>query len=186
MTLPALAWLDFSDRDRRRVLDVLNAIREEDTRDELGIGGVRDAFAELLFPGTNTIQTRARYFLFVPWLYLHRERLAERTVRKTPIAQLMRDHEIGLIDLLRKGGESGGVIGIDAGRNLQRLPSSIYWNGLARWDIRRFDLSTSEYHRWLGWLSKRQDGVWRDDVLARCRIDLSAPRCQPQRRLPHP
>jgi hypothetical protein len=33
------------------------------TRDELGIGSVRDAFAELLFPGTGAIMTRARYFL---------------------------------------------------------------------------------------------------------------------------
>ena len=42
---------------------------EHDTRDELGIGSVRDAFADTLFPGTSTITTRARYFLLVPWTY---------------------------------------------------------------------------------------------------------------------
>lgn len=42
---------------------------EPGTRDELGIGPVRDAFSEQLFPGTSVIQTRARYFLFVPWAF---------------------------------------------------------------------------------------------------------------------
>jgi len=51
------------------MLDVINAFSEKDTRDELGFGSVRDAFADTLFPGTSTIQTRARYFLFVPWIY---------------------------------------------------------------------------------------------------------------------
>jgi hypothetical protein len=30
---------------------------------------VRDAFSEMLFPGLSTVQTRARYFLLVPWAY---------------------------------------------------------------------------------------------------------------------
>jgi hypothetical protein len=63
-----LTWLDYSDRDRRRALDVVDLLRESSTVDELGLGLVRDAFADLLFPGTSTIQTRARYFLFVPWI----------------------------------------------------------------------------------------------------------------------
>jgi hypothetical protein len=63
------AWLDFSDRDRRRALDAVDLFREEDTRDDLGLGVIRDAFADRLFPGTSTIQTRARYFLLVPWLF---------------------------------------------------------------------------------------------------------------------
>ena len=63
------AWLDFSDRDRQRAMDVVDLFREEDTRDELGIGVIRDAFADRLFPGTSTIQTRVRYFLFLPWVF---------------------------------------------------------------------------------------------------------------------
>jgi len=31
---------------------------------------VRDAFSDLMFPGTSTAQTRATYFLLVPWYYL--------------------------------------------------------------------------------------------------------------------
>ena len=43
--------------------------RMRETRDELGLGAIRDAFAEALFPGISTFQRRARYFLFVPWMF---------------------------------------------------------------------------------------------------------------------
>jgi hypothetical protein len=71
--MSAFVWLDYSERERRKMLDVVDLFREHDTRDELGIGSVRDAFADLLFPGTSTIMTRARYFLLVPWMYQRQE-----------------------------------------------------------------------------------------------------------------
>jgi uncharacterized protein DUF6361 len=67
--MSAFVWLDYSERERRKMLDVVDLFREHDTRDELGVGSVRDAFADMLFPGTSTIMTRARYFLLVPWAY---------------------------------------------------------------------------------------------------------------------
>jgi len=66
--VPTFTWLDYSEVERRKMLDVIDLFGEKTTRDELGIGGVRDAFADLLFPAT-TIQTTAKYFLFVPWMY---------------------------------------------------------------------------------------------------------------------
>ncbi len=71
--MSSFGWLDYSEHERRRTLDVVELFREKDTRDELGIGSVRDAFADLLFPGTSTIQTRARYFLFISWIYIKLE-----------------------------------------------------------------------------------------------------------------
>lgn len=68
--MSAFVWLDYSERERRKMLDVVDLFREHDTRDELGVGSVRDAFADMLFPDTSTIMTRARYFLPVPWAYL--------------------------------------------------------------------------------------------------------------------
>jgi hypothetical protein len=59
-------WLDYSERDRRRMMDVVSLFTEPDTVDELGLGTVRDAIADLLFPGTSTIQRGARYLLFIP------------------------------------------------------------------------------------------------------------------------
>jgi Family of unknown function (DUF6361) len=36
----------------------------------LGLGTIRDAFADMLFPGTSAPRIRPRYFLIVPWIYL--------------------------------------------------------------------------------------------------------------------
>jgi hypothetical protein len=49
---------------------------------------------------------------------------------------------------LRAGGmgPGQGVIGFDAGENLQRLPSAIYWYGLWRWGIRNAEGSEDRYH----------------------------------------
>ena len=79
--MSAFFWLDYSERERRKMLDVVDLFREHDTRDELGIGSVRDAFADMLFPGTSTIMTRARYFLLVPWAYQRLERPARQIGR---------------------------------------------------------------------------------------------------------
>jgi hypothetical protein len=57
--MSAFVWLDYSERERRKMLDVVDLFREHGTRDELGIGSVWDAFADLLYPGTSTIMTRA-------------------------------------------------------------------------------------------------------------------------------
>lgn len=138
-------WLDYAEQDRQRMLDVIDLLREHDTRDELGNGAIRDALAELLFPGVNTIQTRARYFLFIPWLYLDLER---RSVPSRDIAAHARAAEVALIDPLKQMGEDG-VFGRDAGARLQRLPSSVYWYGLGRWGIRVYDGAQADYHRWL-------------------------------------
>ena len=40
-----------------------------DTVDELGVLTIWEAIADQLLPGLSTIQTRARYFFFIPWIY---------------------------------------------------------------------------------------------------------------------
>jgi hypothetical protein len=82
--MSAFVWLDYSERERRKMLDVVDLFREHDTRDELGVGSVRDAFADMLFPGTSTIMTRARYFLIVAWKY---QRLEQLQVRSAEVAK---------------------------------------------------------------------------------------------------
>ena len=39
---------------------MLRSLEEPETLDVLGLGAVRDAFSEMLSPGTSTIQTRLR------------------------------------------------------------------------------------------------------------------------------
>lgn len=109
--------------------------QERETRDELGLGAIRDSIADHLFPGTSTIQTRLRYMLFIPWLYRD---LEKRDVPEAQLRTQAREAEIRLADALKAGGESNGIIGRDAGPRLQRLPSSVYWAGLGAWGIRVF------------------------------------------------
>lgn len=157
-------WMDYSERERRKALDVIDLFREQDTRDELGIGTVRDAFAELLFPGTTTIQTRAKYFLFVPWTYLEMERLR---VPSAKVASWARWEEVSLTDALLAAGDSDGVIGKEARAGLKRLPSNIYWLGLRTWGIRRFQGSQEQYHRFLDrfyrWEPRSNPQITNDD-----------------------
>ena len=68
LSMSTLTWLDSSEHERRSVLELVSALNEPGTLDELGIGTIRDTIADTLFPGTSTIQTRARYFLFIPWI----------------------------------------------------------------------------------------------------------------------
>ncbi len=46
----AFTWLDYSEAERRKMLDVIDLFRQKETRDELGISVVRDAFSDMLSP----------------------------------------------------------------------------------------------------------------------------------------
>ncbi len=154
MMMPStFGWIDFAEQDRRKMADMINRFRERDTRDELGLGSVRDAFANLLFPGTSTIQTRAKYMLFVPWIYLEHEK---QQTSSQDIGRKARNDELNLIEALLDSSDTEGVIGKDARRKLQRIPSSIYWSGLGTWGIRLFDGSRAQYHRYLDVFYRRR------------------------------
>ena len=63
-----LGWIDFSRQDRTDAINVINSMKEKGVLDELGFGPLRQAFANCFFPGTSTIQTRAKYFFIVPYI----------------------------------------------------------------------------------------------------------------------
>lgn len=144
----SFGWLDTDGEQQRRMLEVVDLFATEGTVDEIGIGTVRDAIADILFPGTSTLHTRLRYVLFIPWL-MH------EAARRKPTADEMRTEfhnlEIRLIGGLVEGGERDGVIGRDARKNLKRMPSDMYWAALRTWGIRTDDTSRTDYFR------KRQD-----------------------------
>lgn len=146
-----LGWLDSSEQERRTVLELVSALNEPGTLDELGIGTIRDTIADTLFPGISTIQTRARYFLFIPWILQMAEsgspRYAEEKVRRL---------QLQLCDaLVKTHGTDPGVIGRQAGAALQRWPTSIYWLGLVKWGICRHPGSSQSYFE-----NQRRPSAW--------------------------
>jgi hypothetical protein len=137
-------WLDYSERDRRRALDVIDLFDQPATLDELGIGTIRDGLADLLFPGTSTIQTRARYFLFVPWVH---QSLEHRRVPSVSAAEAARREEGRLMEAIRASADSDGLVGGQKGERVKRLAGSVYWGGLGVWGIRAFQGSQAQYYR---------------------------------------
>ena len=127
LSTSTFGWLDSSEHERRAVLELVSALNEPGTLDELGIGSIRDTIADALFPGTSTIQTRARYFLFIPWILQMVEASSTRRAEERA-----RQLQLPLCDALDKShGPNEGVIGREARNALQRWPLSIYWLGLA-------------------------------------------------------
>lgn len=149
-------WLDYDEREAQRMREVFAAFDEKDTIDSLGLGVIRDSISDQLFPGVSTIQTRARYFFFVPWVC---QMLEAEQVPTGRFSERLRELEVALIESLREvEGANQGVIGYRARKRLTRLPSTVYWNGLQVFGIRCLDLSSSEYR---GFVAR---GVGRSDL----------------------
>ena len=136
-----LGWIDGDPSHEDAVLKALGARGSQDAREELGLGSLRDSFADAFFPGLSTIQTRARYFFFVQWCC---ELAAHRSTEEDILVALHR-HEIDLIRALSHLGPNHGVIGIDSQDQLKRMPSDIYWSGLQRLGLRQVEGSS---HHW--------------------------------------
>jgi len=141
-----LGWVDFSREDREKVLDVMNLLQEQGAVDEIGIGLVRDAFANLFFPGTSTVQTVAKYFLIVPYV------LKEATEGRygNDLNKILRkidleEKECGIRLMQNCPGEEG-IIGrrVLPKSWVARKPSNIYWNGIRTYGICTQDLTIPE------------------------------------------
>jgi Family of unknown function (DUF6361) len=161
-----LTWLDHDAADRDRMNRILALFRERDTRDELGVGVIRDLLADEFFPGTSTIQTRLRYMLFVPWVY---QQLEAEECPSTELPAQARKLEVDLVKVLSESDDKAGVFGRRAGGDLQRLPSSVYWAGLGKWQIRRFNGSQDQYQNGIDAIYKSRKNRHRAEEMARHR-----------------
>lgn len=153
----SMGWLDLDTAASERVATLLRSLDEPGTLDVLGLGTIRDALSDMLTPGTSTVQTRLRYFIFVPWIF---RRLEADGVTPASFTRTLRDYEAKLIDCLRSGGDDG-VIGARAGRKLKRMPSDIYWRGLAAWGMRHHPLSIAEHGQRIA--ARKRQSIERDE-----------------------
>lgn len=128
---PALGWTYLS----REALARAKAQMDEESmgvRDEIGFLTIHQRYADRFFPGTSVLHTRARYALFVPWLF---EDLAGLT---GPAAErALRERQRELAGRLRDAGESQVIGGRVFPKPSSQPPSTVYWNALAVWGILR-------------------------------------------------
>ncbi len=132
-----LGWIDFSDKDRRKALDIIHLLEGQGAVDELGIGTLRDAFANFFFPGSSTVQTRAKYFFIVPYAIKDCcENKRYHNVHEVRKALDEMERSCAL-EMSKEGKDRSGVIGADIlpQRWVVRKPSSIYWNGIRKMGI---------------------------------------------------
>ena len=144
-----LGWIDFSKSERNKVLSVLDLLMEAGTLDELGIAPIRDGFANLFFPGTSTIQTRAKYFLIVPYALKDLEYSKETNPSRCLKIFDEVERQCGE-QLISSGEDTEGIVGsrsLGQNRWVKRTPADIYWAGLRSYGIFRGNLSLSEYIR---------------------------------------
>ena len=130
-----IGWIDFSPDHRDRVAAVLDMLKPEGVVDELGIGSIRDAFADQMFPGISTIQTRAKYFFIVPYILYDYQKLPAAKQRTLSPDKYLEEKEYQVMWNLAEQydhKEGKGVIGISKRKpeKIMRRPSAIYWNGL--------------------------------------------------------
>ena len=140
-----LSWIDYDSEAHDRSKRIMALFSERETRDELGLGGIRDSFSDILFPGTSTIQTRLRYMLIVPWIFKYFE---EKEISSKDFGKIADELERKLISVLLSSAsqEEWGVFGGVSGTSLKRLPSAVYWGGLGSWGIRVFPGSQNRYY----------------------------------------
>lgn len=167
-----LGWIDFSKEHRDRVFSVIDMLGEPGTVDELGIGVVRDALADWLFPGISTIQTRPKYFLLLPKL-IQDYVTAYKNKQDVPALSIwMKEKEHALMHELAENynyGINNGVIGVSVAANdgeLARRASSIYWNGIRMHNIIDTHYSLNDYLHYntlAGMIRNNSTGTETDD-----------------------
>lgn len=157
MSLSFLTWVDFDSDQKKKMAEVIRLFSEQGVRDELGFGTVRDVIADKLFPGTSTIQTRAKYFLTIPYIFmqLQKEASDKKALQKSPkkMQERVEALEDEMIEKLVEQEDSKGTIGsvsLTRNKKLQRYPNEIYWAGLKKWGIFKDEVSRSSYYEELG------------------------------------
>lgn len=136
-----LGYIHSNSEEQANVLRVLKMTSEPVALDELGIGRIRDAFADLMFPGTSTLQKHIKYFSLMPQLY---KKATEKSYNhksevKAEIVRLEKEMTRRLME--GSPGESGitGIESIKKGSNnyVKYDPAYIYNSGLMTFNILR-------------------------------------------------
>ena len=132
-------WIDFSQNERNKLMQTLKLLETPGVLDELGIGVIRDGYADILFPGLSTIQRRAKYFVLLPFIF----NMAEK-IKFDHAADVMpwihKQEDMFVSTLTKNSKDKSGIIGYrthQRGNSVKIKPSAIYWNGMKTFEILR-------------------------------------------------
>lgn len=142
----AVGWLDASAADERRMREIVRLFSTRESRDELGIGQIRDALSDSMFPGASVVQTRARYYLIIPWL------IADAAAKRNSSARIIdrvEQRERRLILHFLDEHDPDGLIGRVAKAQVKILPSTIYWSGLQSLEVVPTKVERATLDQWL-------------------------------------
>lgn len=134
---PNLGWTYLSREHLARAKAQMDK-EAEGVRDEVGFLTIHQGYADLFFPGTSVLHTRARYLLFVPWLIEDLSPLTGPSAKRA-----LQEKERVLAGRLRNASNENkpdriGTIGGGIFPNPSaQPPSTAYWNALATWGILR-------------------------------------------------
>lgn len=129
-----IGFVSFNQDALNRANKVMKLLQGQGAIDELGLGRIRDAFSNTMFPGMSVLQTHAKYFLLMPALYsfLEKTRIADVREART----VVRDQEIRMTYRLMDGSakDTTGIIGADMLRRgegyVKYDPTYVYQAGM--------------------------------------------------------
>ena len=134
-----LGYIHSSKEEQARAMQVLKMTSESVALDELGIGRIRDAFADRMFPGISTLQKHMKYFSLMPQVYRKAtERRYNRLSEvKTEIVRLERIMTKNLYDgsTIKWGITGSDTIGKGIGSYVKYDPAYIYNSGMQTFEI---------------------------------------------------
>lgn len=158
----SFGWVDFSKRDRDLARDIIASLSTPGALDELGIGVIRDGFADYFFPGTSTVQTIPKYFFLVAYQLDELSRKPSGNLEQQ-LREMERQCSRKMWDSLtpeEQNSRDTGIFGSTLFKTqdssfrewVKRQPSSVYWNGLRKIGFLRFgnenqNLSLADYLR---------------------------------------
>lgn len=147
-----IGYITFNSEERQRVMKVLQMVRDQNAIDELGLGRIRDAFANEMFPGMSTLQRRAKYFAVLPSLYHEATKMNYRNPQE--VRKQIIHWEIRLTEMLINGcgisdEKMTGITGSstleaakrDETKYVKYNPTYIYQNGMRLYGMIRGNVS---------------------------------------------
>ena len=127
-----IGWVDFSREEKNKVTTILKMLGVQGSVDELGIGTIRDYFSNKFFPGITVLQTRAKYFVLIPYIFSDAQK--QKYNNKREVLSWINRQEYKLVrTLVNEDPNESGIIGrrsLIHERAVKIKPSTIYWNGL--------------------------------------------------------